>query len=277
MIADLLPRYYEVTGANPTYRVIRSFVIDGHEVAWMEFTGTVKYLDGTTGDSYSGNAVCCECDFTEDVGWTIYKGQLAKMGHPDRCPAREKVQQMRYSELQKEYRERFSCSTSELLTHVDEIVVDLKAKVRAGEFIEDGNGASFWGGYFYLQTLAAVLGIPVRHIWRIGDRLKAQKKISLEGAVVQDYCEPAAPTWEEFARMEENGFVGSISLPTHSQMPQVWQLQIIRPDGTLVYAEPVRLSLSYQPDFGPDAGDVQEAEAKLRELLIQAQSETQAP
>lgn len=267
-----MARYYEANGTNPTYEIIRSFVIDGHEVAWMKFSGTVTFDimgQGREGQSYDGHALYCECTFTENVGWKVENGQRYTLQGKDNCPVRKHVQELRYQELHAEY---VQVHGESLIEHVSEIVDDLKKKARDGEFIEDGNGASFWGGYFYLQSLAAILGIPTREIWDIAEKLESEKKITLEGAVVRDYSEPPAPRWVDGITVEDDGWVGRALLPAHSRMVQEWKLEVLTPEGTPAYENLAGLPMNYSPDFGIDADDFMEAESKLHELIAQAKS-----
>lgn len=269
MITDFLPTYYEAMGSNPTYTILRSIVVDGHEVAWMRFEGTVT-IEGKD-NPYAGNMLRCECDFKKGVGWQLYKGKPYGIGrHEETCLPRQAAMHLRQLELRSEYLRRFKKTTygdvSFLPQLTDKIVRDLIKKAKAGEFIgEDGNGAEFWGGYFYLQTLAGILDQPMRDIWEEVDKLVTQKKISLEGAVVQKYRKPPAPTWEEWFRIEDDGVIGIASLPTHSKMQQVWKLEIYAPDGTR--QQEGTLPLSYSPDFGPDIDDVEEVTQELKKLM----------
>ena len=71
LISELLPRYYEAHGEDPHHETIRSIMIDDHEVAWMEYTGTVKWDitgQGREGQEYSGRELYCACKFTEGIG-----------------------------------------------------------------------------------------------------------------------------------------------------------------------------------------------------------------
>lgn len=274
MIADLLPEYYAAFGSDPTYTILRSIIVDGHEVAWMRYEGTVT-IEGKD-KPYSGNMLHCECDFKKDVGWQLYEGKPCGIGrHEEKCLPRQATRHLRQLELQSEYLHRFKKTTygdiSFLPQHTPQIVSDLIKKVRAGEFIgESGSGALFWGGYFYLQTLAGILDLPMRDIWEeIGPLIK-QKKISLEGAVVQRYRKPPPPKWEEYFRTEEDGVVGVASLPTHSKMPQEWKLEIYDSNG--IKRQESTLPLAYSPDFGPDIDDMEQAKQKLLELITLSRS-----
>lgn len=196
MINDLLPRYYEVLEENPKYQVLRSIVIDGHEVAWMRYDGTVTFdlVDkGNIGKPYFGYQLHCECDFTEGVGWKIMNDGKAYgiAGHRD-CIYRKMFQHMRHLELRDEYLERFNsvCHGQLCLleSKIPEIIFDLIEKVKGGTFLgEDNEGADYWGGYFYVQTLEKILDLIPGNGFKIAYDLVAQKKIGLNGAVVQEY------------------------------------------------------------------------------------------
>jgi hypothetical protein len=174
----------------------------------------------------------------------------------------------RLLELQLEYTERFGVEKEKLLDHFEEIVFDLIEKVKAGERLEDGNGAAFWGGYFYLQTVAAVLGqaIPAGLV----RKMVADKKIDLDGMVVQPYLEAPSPSWQESFRLEDDGWIGIASLPMHRKMHQAWELIVLDTGGAEVDKD--YLALSHSPDFGPDVEDVVDAEEKLLSLISSAKT-----
>ncbi|MBI5153116.1 MAG: hypothetical protein HZA36_01520 [Parcubacteria group bacterium] len=278
VIVDLLFEYYTAFGTNPTYTILRSIVVDGHEIAWMRFEGIVDIpLFGKEGKPYVGNMLFCECDFKKDVGWQIHKGNPCTIGSRGECLPRQAAIHLRQLELRSEYLRRFEKTTDSdalfLPQQTPKIVCDLIEKVKAGEFIgEDGSGAEFWGGYFYLQTLASILDLPMSEIWKEADPLIEQKKISLEGAVVQKYRRPPPPRWEECFRIEENGFVGIASLPTHSKMPQCWKFERCEV-GKKKRSLLGHLPLAYFPDFGPDVDDVEEATQELKKLMSNITSE----
>lgn len=291
MIQDLLPRYYEARGENPRYEVLRSIVINGHEVAWMKYEGTVDYdlmKQGREGKPYSGYELQCECDFKEGVGWeTRGDGTKYNLDGPQKCLYRELATHLRHLELRQEYISRFpfwggpiilsdhipSGNALALWNHVPEIIFDLIEKVKVGEFIgEDGNGASFWGGYLYVQTVTKITDRTEGEIWEVVKKLVEEKKISLEGAVIQPYREPPSPTWEESFRIEDDGWVGIASLPAHSKMEQKWQLDVMKPDGTPAHPSVVGPHLTHTPIFGPDVDDVASAEEELKKLICAAKA-----
>lgn len=279
MIKDLLPRYYEAFGTNPNYTVIRSIMIDGHETAWMKYEGI-----NVNGRPYNGYQFYCECDFIEGKAWQIDTdgqavGILVGGNNPDDCVYRLTACRLRQLELQREYlckfkdKDGYMMDVFSLYEHIEEIIFDLIAKVKANEFIgENGNGAEFWGGYFYLQTLAEILELPMDQISEIADRLVEEKKIQLEGAVVQDYYEPPPEEWIEYFIIKENNKVGVAYLPAHGRMRQCWKLEIydknLPTEGIFHKKVAVRFCpLTHNPIFGPDTRDVAEAEEELRRLM----------
>ncbi|MDE2001365.1 MAG: hypothetical protein KGI60_02225 [Patescibacteria group bacterium] len=235
----------------------------------MEFRG------GSGERRYRYRMLKCECQFTRGLGWDVEAGgkPYGIAGKADDCSKRKEMVRLRLLELRNEYLKRFGAerNSAVLRDHIPEIVDDLKERIRHGEFLEDGNGASFWGGYFYLQTLAEIVD-PTMNYWQVGDALVAAKKISLEGAVVRDYHEPPPAEWEECFRMEKHGWIGIASLPAHSEMLRAWKLDVVKPNGRPAFKKSVALQLSYGPTFGPDVSDVQCAKQKLLELIRKAKS-----
>ncbi len=290
MIANHLTRYYEANGKNPTYEIVRSIVIDGHEVAWMKYDGTIEndiMGEGHEGEPYFGHQLYCECYFTENVGWMIVENDkvCGIYGH-EKCIYRSMAMHMRCLELREEYLKRFDMEGSEffLLDHVPEIIFDLIEKAKAGEFIgEDGGGAACYGGFFYVQTIGEIIGREISAgenislndqfaIWKIVRKLIDKKKIDLLGAIVQPYREPSPPTWAESFRVEDEGWIGIASLPTHSKMEQKWKLEVMRPDGTSV-GPAYKLPLLHDSMFGPDVDDCMSAEEQLKSLIDIAKGE----
>lgn len=278
MIADLLPRYYEARGEDPTYKVIRSIIVDDHEVAWVEYNGTVQYdvtRQGREGESYSGRQVMCECDFAENVGWEIAEdgNSVGLLDAHRHCLPRQAALHLRHLELQHEYIEKFRKNdpwvdgSLGLGKYVPEIILDLIEKVKAGEFVEEGSGASFHGGYFYLQTLAAISGQYIGHLWDDVYQLMSEKKIGLNGAVIQPYSEPPPPQWVEVVKIEKDGWTGTAALPGHQEMALEWKFEVLNPDGKSPYEMIPGLRLMHDPIFGPDVEDVARAKERLKELI----------
>ncbi len=263
MIKDLLPEYRKAKNDGEKYSIVRSFIINGHEVAWMEVRGSVK------GISYKARQLYCECDFTKDKNWYIKDGKFFTISGSEKCRARTKVLNQRHAELQKEYLDRFEAKNdlSVLADHIGDIVSDLKEKAKNGEFLEDGTGAFFWGGYFYLQTLAAIIGKDIRETWQIADTLVADKKIRLEGAVIQDYAPPEKLSWVEHGKIKKGDVTGKAYLPGNRDMKNEWKLVARRKNRKpLVNMIP----LGFDPVFGPDVSDVQAAQKALLELMKEA-------
>src|SRR3989338_7788589 len=278
MISELLPRYCEEYKKDIVYTVIRSIIVEGHEVAWMEYTGHIAYDimgQGREGQSFVGRALYCECDFIEGVGWRIKGGQRYSLDGGEKCLYRKAAVYLRHLELRREYLSRFQDEESwgdsfVLRQHINEIILDLVEKAKVGEFIEDGSGAAFWDGYFYLQTVADITDQFIGHIWEKVHQLVEEKKIGLEGAVIQPYREPPPPEWVEFSRIEDKGWVGIASLPGHRKMAREWRLEVLKPDGIPAYRHIPGLVLTHDPEFGPDVEDVARVEQKLRQLIKSA-------
>lgn len=285
MIADLLYRYYEVHGTNPRYELFpappaRSFMIEGHEVAWMRYHGEmVADLSGQgrEGQAYEGYGLECECDFTEGVGYKVdaKHGGVGIGNATQKCLPRAAARHLRTLELRAEYTDRFEGSTagvwSSMHTHFDEVVLDLIEKVKANEFVgEDGGGARFYGGYLYLQTVADVLDISMGMAWdRLYGMIEA-KKVGVDGAVILPYREPPPEKWEEHARLDDDGWTGVAYLPGHRAMAREWKLEVLKPDGNPAYSFVPGVPLTHDPVFGPDVDDVAHAQDKLRELIARA-------
>lgn len=282
MIADLLPRYYEANGDNTTYETVRSIVVDGHEAAWMAYQGKVvadATGRGREGEQFTGRGFYCECDFAEGVGWELKDGRRYSLDGERRCIPRKAALHLRHLELRAEYTERYKgdelggAADYALKRNVGPIILDLIDKAKAGEFIgEDTSGAHFWGGHFYLQTVAAITGLFVGHLWEDVYELMAQEEIGLEGAVIQDYVEPPPPKWVEHARLDLDGWTGVASLPGHRQMAKAWRLEVFNPDGEAAYQFLPGLPLLHDPAFGPDVDDVERARSELVRLIETART-----
>lgn len=278
LIGDLLPRYYEAYGESPRYEVERSIMVDGHEVAWLKYEGEVAYDitgEGKEVQTYSGHELHCACKFTEGTGWRMEEG-----GRPvgliggDGCIKKEAAIHLRHLELREEYKARDMFGMWGYLDTEDleAIMLDLMEKAKAEEFLEGTSGARSWGGYYYLQTVASITDLPMKSVREAADKMIADKKIQLEGAVVQPYFEPASPTWEAHGSVERDGYRVVASLPTHSKMPQTWQFEVFKQGAE--GEEPVRVEieipqepLTHQPTFGPDVDDVARAEERMAQIL----------
>jgi hypothetical protein len=277
MIEDLLPEYYDRFEQNLRYDVLRSIIIDGHEVAWMSYVGTVLVDitgEGKEGELFTGRVMSCECDFTEGIGWNIGEdGQRYTVHGKDAeatCLIRRAALHLRHLELRREYEERFvkgqPNSFSGLRGCIREITLDLIEKGQAGEWLEGSSGASFYGGYFYLQTLAAITGEYMGHLWEDMYPLLEEKLIEIDGAVVKSYTQPPPPKWEEFVRLEVDEWVGIALLPGHRRMAQEWRFKVLDPAGKEACRAPGK-RLFHDPVFGPDAEDVDRAKNELGSLI----------
>ncbi|MDQ5982049.1 MAG: hypothetical protein QG549_46 [Patescibacteria group bacterium] len=277
-IGELLPRYHE-THDGVRYEIIRSITVDGHEVAWMEYRGAVQTASENGAVSiheYSGRALKCACDFTEGVGWKCDDkwGVVGMMRSSGDCIPTEAAKYMRLLELRREYLERFPNDTIpmgdeyDLWDKVPEIILDLIEKGKQGEWLSEGSsGAHDWGGYFYLQTVQEITGIPYDQLWDHVYKMQAEKQIQLEGMVVQEYSEPPEPKWEEYARLEYGGYTGIAKLPAHSRMPQHWEIVILAQNGRTIAEGIEGPALTHSPDFGVDVDDAATVEAAIKSVI----------
>lgn len=277
-ISELLPRYYE-THDGVRYEIIRSIPVDGHEVAWMEYTINVETptsKDETVLREVSGRELKCACDFAEGVGWGVYEdgrvyGRYQSNGS---CLPKEAAMQLRQLELRREYLEKFPHDSFpmgdeyDLWDKVPEIIFDLIEKGKQGEWLSEGSsGAHDWGGYFYLQTVQEITGIPYDQLWDHVYKMQAEKQIQLEGMVVQEYSEPPAPQWVEYARLEYEGYTGIAKLPAHSRMPQHWEIVILAQNGRTIAEGIEGPVLTHSPDFGVDVDDAATVEAAIKSVI----------
>ena len=174
-IENLLPRYYEAHGTRIVYEIAQSLPVDGHDVAWMKWTGD---------SGITGHQLHCACAFTEGVGWRTDETYGAVgLGGEGQCEQRAVALGRRIEQLAEEYRERFEGKTA--TERLQAAIIDLIAKDKAGEFIGEGtNGAHFWGGHFYLQTVGEITGVDLPDLWPCVDTMVARKQIQLDGMVV---------------------------------------------------------------------------------------------
>lgn len=273
MIADLLPKYYRRYPVGLRYKVLQSFVIDGHEVAWMEYTGPIIINDKH--HSYTGRTMKCECDFAEGIGWRLdEKLQFRNLSGPNGCLKRQAALYLRHLELRQEYHQRFVEGDYTKLLGVEgcvrEVTLDLIEKAKAGEWLEDREWTGSHGMYFFMHTVASITGIYIGHIWDDIYPLLNEKLFGLEGTIVTDYTEPPPEAWEEFVRVEgEDGRVGMAFLPAHRQMAQEWKFQVLNPSGQEALPAS-RVEIDHNPAYGPDIEDLKKARLHLNSLLDQA-------
>lgn len=185
MINDFLPQHLEAFNCNDKYQILRSILIDGHEVAWTEIT-----LFNSKPSSY--RSLICECDFKFKIDDS---GVPCRMfDFKDHCIYRGLAMQLRRLELHQEYLGRFKSvwGMVDWSKYIEEILFDLIDKAKNGEFIgEDSPAASLYGGYFYLKTFLNIVG------WHGSERsfidhcmTSLSGKISFNGSVICDYFEP---------------------------------------------------------------------------------------
>jgi len=283
MINDHLPNFYAKFGDDSKYDIIRSMVVNGHEVAWMSYSGTVKYdilQQGREGEPFVMYLMQCECDFIEGVGWyfTDAGGYMA-LSDAKKCLPRKAALYLRHLELRQEYVERFrtgSDSTSLLGfdAHFCEIVLDLIEKGEAHEWLEDGNGASFWGGHFYIHTVAEIMDCRMDHLYPLFDEMAKNGQIVMEGHVVRSYTPPPAPEWAEepSVRIEVDGWVAGAFMPAHSRMTQQMKYQLLNPEGEEVIFRLSDQTLLHRPDFGLDVDDIATIDNDLKDFFRVARS-----
>ncbi|MBI5140449.1 MAG: hypothetical protein HZA94_03335 [Candidatus Vogelbacteria bacterium] len=266
VIKTFLSRYYKAHGTDVTFMIIKSIVIKRHEVAWMEYKGTVLCGE-KRGESFVGRALYCECHFKEGVGWKRDKKYgVVSLGDKEKCRERMRVICLRHEELKREYKRRFGCCPS-LKDHVSEIILDLIEKVKAEEFVEGSDGASFYGGYFYLQTVANIIGLSMGNIWAIAKRMADDKQISLEGAVVIPYRKPPRAKWNEVFRIKGQGWTGVAYAPDNSQMKKFWKFKILAPDGKVFRHNIPNLPIIHSLAFGVDVEDLDSARRAIRKFF----------
>lgn len=273
MIHDHLETYLKEFGSDANLRIIRSIVIDGHEVAWTELSGV-----NANQEPYAMRSTYCECDFTEGVGWARRprngREKLVKLDYPH-CLPRQAALYLRRLELRQKYQTHLAALypgdyLKQLFNDFPSLVNWLIEESKAGEWIEDGNGARFWGGYFYSQALTEIFGLTPTEVREGIDAMVAAKKISLEGMVVLKYYRPTRASWSKAFQIELDGFLGIAKLPTHGNMLQVWKYEVRNPDGKRATVPDTTDNLLHESVFGPDAEDVEVATHRLEQLIAEA-------
>lgn len=264
MLEDLLQAYQE-NGSNRQgrYEILRTINIDGHEVAYMEYSIPVTgdRLITSLNKRISQRVLMCECNFTEGVGWKRSEDGVTYDYTQCKCMKRSVALHLRHMELREEYVQRFlvgQYDSYRLATHLREITLDLVEKGKNGEWLEENAAASAFGGYFYIQTLASITGLFMGHLWEHIDPLLQEHLIGLDGSIITPYVAPPPPSWEEYVRLEQDGWVGIAKLPGHRQMAQEWKYEILNPEGKEALRIP-GTRLFHNPVFGPDVEDVDRA------------------
>lgn len=255
MIATMLPAYYERHGTGITYKTLESIVIDGHEVAWAEYTWPVR--DEGVLSTLVHRDTICDCNFAEG-------------GKPDRCLFRAAALHLRHLQLRREYEAQGLLGDTSPVTTYNErmrlVILDLMARAEAGGWLEESNGARFYGGLFYAQTFAAVADITLGSVWQHLDRLVLDERIVLDGAVVKPFTPTPEPAWVLHDTTTIKGWRGELKIPAHDRMPNEWRFEVYRPDGTLAVTEPGP-RFEHQHLFGVDVSDVNRARSAMHDLL----------
>lgn len=251
MISDYLPSYL-ASREGTNYRILESIMINGHEVAWMEASGIIKYdlmQQGREGLPWTDRRLYCECHFRPDVD-------------ADKCTNFDQALVLRIAELRAEYQEKLA----PVEDHIPEIVLDLMEKAKAGEFIgEGGAGARFYGGYFYANTVESIVGSM--GVCEIVRGMVANHQICMDGFVIQPYTAPPPDAWDEYTRIESGGWTMVVSLPAHDRMACEWKFELLKPDATPSDKNIPGLRLNYEPTFGPDQEDVAAAQQRVSEIF----------
>ena len=272
MIMQLVPGYVEATKSTHTNHIIRSFDMDGHEVAWVEIT---YFLNSDTAHStpLKMYRVMCDCDFTEGVGWNLNKdGHLYTVHgrNADNCKFRPLVMAIRHQEL-RDYLEKAAGkpdvpSDKATVLYVVRAIEALASFAQYNVMIEAGGGAEFWGGYFYLPTVQAILDVEWPQIHMAMAVLYRMKKYDLDGMVVVPYTTPPEATWQQYDSHEVDGYVLTRSLPSHNRMSHTWKLAVYE-KGSESPVRECQLQIDQPLEWGVDIDDLAQSEAKLSEML----------
>lgn len=272
MIVDLLSEFYGHAIPSVRYELLRSFMVEGHEVAWMKYIYTGGENPARNHWAY---ALKCECDFTEGVGWMIDdKDQRVTIGKP-LCPMIRRVRSMRADELRVEYQIKHLGlhGTSDLHEHVGDIALDLLARSQAGEFIH-ADLLFNWAGVA-ATLVSSITDVDVQEVF---DVMEATRKENT-GVVAVDLvgmtyaAAPVPAGWFVHREVDEGGWTVRALLPDdESNNLHAWRFQLIDPDRKLVQAptDPYIL-LEHPIDFGVDEEDEERADRHIEMLLRLAQ------
>lgn len=190
-IETLLPVYQKATGDTAKYVALRTIIIDGHEVAWMEYSDGLKI--GPV------RLLLCECHFTPGVGYEIGSdGRAMFLSEQENCIHMQTAVYLRHLELHKEYEKRYEDPTFSDLdasdNNIAEIILDLIKKAETGELIGRHEMAEQWNGKMFqvvpinLQTIADIIGVRFRLVRKVAGVMSAAKKITLtDGVTVWSY------------------------------------------------------------------------------------------
>ncbi|MDE1970731.1 MAG: hypothetical protein KGI50_04135 [Patescibacteria group bacterium] len=188
MIRDFLPEYSAAHqhSTEPVYTILRSIVIDGHEVAWIQLEGTDLY-----GKQYRCYDLYCECYFTRGIGWDIRDGKATGLSG-DSCIKKRVATFLRHCEIQQDIQSRFPFIN--LILSEDDlhcIIYELMQQLKTGSFIND----QFLDGTstrLDLRTLEFILDHPMHDIYEKANALAAAKKIKLDFNMVYACKKPSS-------------------------------------------------------------------------------------
>ncbi len=168
-------RYDELTGGKHT--TLHEWNIPGHTVAWMLYEGTDIY-----GKRFIGRDLYCECDFLfREEEYIDLEGNTKKRPVKTQdsfnCPEKEKVR----AEVKKESRNYYrnvweNLELKETVMHIFDLVDT------DGKWLGQRTP-----GLIYVQEVAELLEREPAEIWRVCDRLFAEERLDLNGAILRPY------------------------------------------------------------------------------------------
>ncbi|MGE5327760.1 MAG: hypothetical protein ACM3KH_00320 [Thiobacillus sp.] len=275
-ISDLLLRYQDIFN-DPVYMVVESMDINGHEVAWMQYVSPPERPEEDQEDICDedrergsrevcfGHKLLCACDFTEGVGWDTDEKNAMIVFHdePDHCPCKLVALHRRHAQLLNEYIDRGLLNSygENMDEDIEEIIFDLMQKSMDHEFIELDNGAHFWGGYFYLQTIESITGIPLDVIMSTADRMTKENKIKLSGSVVRSFS--AEDVIRDYLTVEKDDWFMTAAL---NDRDQSWDIALFDQNGDLVDIK-MHNPMEFIPPFAVGPGDIERINDRLEEIM----------
>jgi hypothetical protein len=275
---QLVPNYVAKTNSTHRYQIIRSFNMGGHEVAWVEITYFLN-SDREQQTPLKMYRVMCDCDFIEGIGWNLDdKGHLYTVHgrSAEDCTARPLVMAIRQQEL-RDHLEKAAGkpdvpSEKETVLYVVRAIEILASFAHYNVMIEAGGGAEFWGGYFYLQTVQAILDVEWPQVHQAMAVLYRMKKFDLNGMVVVPYTTPPEPVWRHFDSIDVDGYTLKRSLPAHDRMPHTWKLAVYE-KGSETPVQECELQIDQPLEWGVDIDDMSQSEAKLASMLAELKNQ----
>ncbi|MBI4991834.1 MAG: hypothetical protein HZB99_01310 [Candidatus Harrisonbacteria bacterium] len=160
------------------WKILQSWIENGHEVAWMEYRG-INVRD----EPFFGEQLHCECYFDYqrkrmkcgDGKWRV--GTVRSSDKDEyRCPAIKKVRESLIKKAAEANKERWQNLGWK------NAILDIFKRVSSGE--------NLWQHHekiIYVQEVAKLLQIPDTDVWRYCDELFAEEKLDLNGAILMDY------------------------------------------------------------------------------------------